>query len=81
MLLELWLTGTRPLLTSTGVLVALFSPKVSSGTPKKAVATADKLFKGSSELQFTQLVSDEKLTPQQIERMRELLAERARSKD
>jgi predicted transcriptional regulator len=39
----------------------------------------DKLFKGSSELLFTHLVSDDKLTPQQIERMRELLAERAKN--
>jgi predicted transcriptional regulator len=41
----------------------------------------DKLFKGSSELLFTHLVSDGKLTPEQIERMRELLAERAKKKE
>jgi predicted transcriptional regulator len=34
-----------------------------------------KLFKGSSELLFTQLVSDRKLSSEQIKRMRELLAE------
>ena len=33
-----------------------------------------KLFKGSAELLFTQLVSDQKLSKQQIERMRALLA-------
>jgi predicted transcriptional regulator len=36
----------------------------------------DKLFKGSAELLFTHLVSDQKLSPEQIARMRELLAER-----
>ena len=35
-----------------------------------------KLFKGSSELLFTHLVSDQKLSRQQIERMRALLAEK-----
>ena len=34
-----------------------------------------KLFKGSSELLFTHLVSDRKLSSEQIERMRKLLAE------
>ena len=33
-----------------------------------------KLFKGSSELLFTHLVADQKLSKEQIERMRELLA-------
>ena len=33
-----------------------------------------KLFKGSAELLFTHLVSDKKLSPDQIQRMRELLA-------
>lgn len=36
----------------------------------------DKLFKGSAELLLTQLVSDQKLTPEQMARMRQLLAER-----
>lgn len=35
----------------------------------------DKLFKGSAELLFSHLVSDQKLTAKQIKRMRELLAE------
>jgi predicted transcriptional regulator len=35
------------------------------------------LFKGSAELLFTHLVSDQKLTKEQIARMRELLAEKA----
>jgi predicted transcriptional regulator len=34
----------------------------------------DKLFKGSSELLFTHLVSDQKLTAEQVRRMRQLLA-------
>ncbi|GFZ96879.1 BlaI/MecI/CopY family transcriptional regulator [Dyella caseinilytica] len=37
----------------------------------------DKLFKGSAELLFSHLVSDQKLSPEQIRRMRELLAERS----
>ena len=40
-----------------------------------------KLFKGSSELLFTQLVSDQKLSRDQIQRMRDLLAEAAPKKD
>jgi len=35
-----------------------------------------KLFKGSAELLFTHLVSDQKLSKEQIRRMRELLAEK-----
>ena len=35
-----------------------------------------KLFKGSAELLFTHLVSDQKLSREQIQRMRELLAEK-----
>lgn len=37
----------------------------------------DKLFKGSSELLFSHLVSEQKLTSEQIGRMRQLLAERS----
>src|SRR6187401_1794849 len=37
-----------------------------------------KLFKGSAELLFTHLVSDQKLSAEQIKRMRELLAESAK---
>jgi predicted transcriptional regulator len=40
-----------------------------------------KLFKGSSELLFTHLVSDQKLSKEQIQRMRDLLAEAAPKKD
>ena len=36
-----------------------------------------KLFKGSAELLFTHLVSDQKLTPEQIRRMRKLLAQKS----
>ncbi|HKT28956.1 BlaI/MecI/CopY family transcriptional regulator [Dyella sp.] len=35
----------------------------------------NKLFKGSAELLFSHLVSDQKLPPEQIRRMRQLLAE------
>ena len=37
----------------------------------------DKLFKGSTELLFSHLVSDQKLSPEQIKRMRKLLSERS----
>jgi predicted transcriptional regulator len=36
-----------------------------------------KLFKGSAELLFTHLVSDQKLSPEQIRRMRKLLTEKS----
>lgn len=36
-----------------------------------------KLFKGSAELLFTQLVSDRKLSAEELERMRDLLAQQA----
>ena len=36
----------------------------------------EKLFKGSAELLFTHLVSDKKLSAEQIQRMRELLAKK-----
>ena len=36
-----------------------------------------KLFKGSAELLFTHLVSDQKLSPEQIRRMRKLLADKS----
>lgn len=37
-----------------------------------------KLFRGSSELLFTHLVADKKLTPEQVKRMRDLLADGAK---
>jgi predicted transcriptional regulator len=37
----------------------------------------NKLFKGSTELLFSHLVSDQKLSPEQISRMRKLLSERS----
>lgn len=40
----------------------------------------DKLFKGSAELLFSHLVSDQKLTPEQIKRMRQLLANQSKDK-
>jgi predicted transcriptional regulator len=41
----------------------------------------NKLFEGSTELLFMHLVSDQKLTPEQLARMRELLARKARNDD
>ncbi|RDS79703.1 BlaI/MecI/CopY family transcriptional regulator [Dyella monticola] len=41
----------------------------------------DKLFKGSTELLFSHLVSEQKLSPEQIRRMRQLLAERSDKKE
>lgn len=41
----------------------------------------NKLFEGSIELLFTHLVSDQKLTPEQLARMRELLAKKAKGGD
>jgi predicted transcriptional regulator len=41
----------------------------------------DKLFKGSAELLFSHMVSEQKLSPEQIERMRRLLAERSGEDD
>jgi predicted transcriptional regulator len=37
----------------------------------------DKLFKGSAELLFSHMVSEQKLSPEQIRRMRQMLAERS----
>jgi predicted transcriptional regulator len=37
-----------------------------------------KMFRGSSELLLTQLVSDQKLTPEQIQRLRKLLSEKGK---
>jgi predicted transcriptional regulator len=37
-----------------------------------------KLFKGSAELLFTHLVSDQRLSPEQVKRMRKLLADQGR---
>jgi len=41
----------------------------------------DKLFKGSAELLFSHLVSEQKLSAEQIRRMRQLLAERSDKED
>lgn len=37
----------------------------------------DKLFKGSTELLFSHLVSDQKLSPEQVKRLRQLLADQS----
>jgi len=59
-----------------------YAPKVQQQAARKSALRhlTDKLFKGSAELLFTQLVADQKLTPEQIERMRELLAKKADDK-
>jgi predicted transcriptional regulator len=45
---------------------------------KSALAhLTNKLFKGSTELLFSHLVSDQKLTPAQIKRMRQMLADKS----
>jgi predicted transcriptional regulator len=56
-----------------------YSAKVQQQAARKSAVKhlTDKLFKGSAELLFTHLVADQKLTSQQIERMRQLLAEKA----
>ena len=53
--------------------------KVRRETAQKSALSyiTDKLFKGSAELLFTQIVSDRKLSPEALERMRALLAEQA----
>lgn len=59
-----------------------YAAKVQQQAARKSALRhlTDKLFKGSTELLFTQLVADQKLTPEQIERMRELLAKKADDK-
>ena len=59
-----------------------YAAKVQQQAARKSALRhlTDKLFKGSAELLFTQLVADQKLTPEQIERMRELLAKKADDK-
>ncbi|WP_250633544.1 BlaI/MecI/CopY family transcriptional regulator [Pinirhizobacter soli] len=37
----------------------------------------DKLFKGSTELLFSHLVSEQKLSPEQVKRLRQLLADQS----
>ena len=56
-----------------------YAAKVQQQAARKSALKhlTDKLFKGSSELLFTHLVADQKLSPEQIERMRELLAAKA----
>jgi BlaI family transcriptional regulator, penicillinase repressor len=56
-----------------------YSAKVQSQAARKSALKhlTDKLFKGSAELLFTHLVTDQKLTSEQLNRMRELLAQKA----
>jgi predicted transcriptional regulator len=56
-----------------------YAAKVQQQAARKSALRhlTDKFFKGSAELLFTHLVADQKLTPEQIKRMRELLAKKA----
>ena len=56
-----------------------YAAKVKQQAARKSALKhlTDKLFKGSAEILFTHLVSDQKLTPQQIRRMREMLSDKA----
>jgi predicted transcriptional regulator len=56
-----------------------YSARVEQQAARKSALKhlTDKLFQGSAELLFTHLVTDHKLTPEQIERMREMLKEKA----
>lgn len=60
-----------------------YSAKVKEDAARKSALhhLTGKLFKGSAELLFTHLVSDRKLSKDQIQRMRDLLAEAAPNKD
>jgi len=52
-----------------------YFPKVKQQAARKSALRhlTSKLFNGSSELLFSHLVSDQKLTPEQIQRMRKML--------
>ena len=56
-----------------------YAPTVKQQAARKSALKhlTEKLFQGSTELLFTHLVSDQKLTPEQIRRMREMLSKRA----
>jgi predicted transcriptional regulator len=56
-----------------------YAAKVKQQAARKSALKhlTEKLFQGSAEILFTHLVSDQKLTPQQIRRMREMLSEKA----
>jgi predicted transcriptional regulator len=56
-----------------------YAAKVKQQSARKSALKhlTDKLFQGSAEILFTHLVADQKLTPEQIRRMREMLSEKA----
>jgi predicted transcriptional regulator len=60
-----------------------YSARVEQQAARKSALKhlTDKLFQGSAELLFTHLVTDQKLTPEQIERMREMLKEKAEDQE
>ncbi|HWW21590.1 MAG TPA: BlaI/MecI/CopY family transcriptional regulator [Steroidobacteraceae bacterium] len=55
-----------------------FRPLVQEGTARQSALKhlLAKMFRGSSELLLTQLVSDQKLTAEQVRRMRKLLSKK-----
>jgi predicted transcriptional regulator len=55
-----------------------YRPRVQPQAARKSALRhlTDKLFKGSTDLLLMHLVSDQKLTPRQLARMRELLAQK-----
>jgi predicted transcriptional regulator len=61
----------------------LYCAKVRQQAARKSALKhlTDKLFKGSAELLFTQLVADQNLKPEQIKRMRALLEEKDTDKE
>jgi predicted transcriptional regulator len=60
-----------------------YAPRVQQQAARKSALEhlTDKLFKGSAELLFMHLVTDNKLTTEQIKRMREMLAEKAEEQE
>jgi len=56
-----------------------YAPKVKQQAARKSALKhlTDKFFQGSAEVLFTHLVSEQKLSREQIQRMRDLLAEKA----
>lgn len=60
-----------------------YSPAIQQQAARKSALShlTSKLFKGSTELLFAQLVSDKNLTQDQIQRMRKLLEENSEDKE
>lgn len=60
-----------------------YRPRVQPQAARKSALKqlTDKLFKGSAELLFSHLISDQKLTPEQLKRMRAMLARKQSDED